>query len=351
VDFSLFYFADSASAQPRGRYGLLLDGARFADARGFAAVWTPERHFHEFGGLYPQPAVTGAAVAAVTERVAVRAGSVVAPLHHPLRIAEDWAVVDNLSHGRAGVSLASGWNAVDFALRPEAYAARRDSVIATVHTLRALWRGETTTVVDGAGHEAVVKAFPPPVQPEIPLWITSAGSRQTFEAAGRAGTGVLTHLLGQSFDELAQKIAAYRAALAARPDHDGWMGHVALMLHAFLGEDPGQVRACVQEPFTAYLKSSFGLIARSSASVVPGFDPDRLRASDIDFLVRRSFETYYASSGLFGTVDQAGTVVRRARAAGVDELACLIDFGVPEGQVLAGLEHLDQLRREHTQAV
>ena len=59
VDFSLFYFsADQGSEQP---YRLLMEGARYADQNGFAAVWTPERHFHEFGGLYPNPAVTGAA--------------------------------------------------------------------------------------------------------------------------------------------------------------------------------------------------------------------------------------------------------------------------------------------------
>ena len=42
---------------------LLLEGAKFADANGFCAVWTPERHFHAFGGPYPNPSVTGAAVA------------------------------------------------------------------------------------------------------------------------------------------------------------------------------------------------------------------------------------------------------------------------------------------------
>lgn len=101
MDFSLFYFANNDTEQ-QDCYRLLLEGARFADDHGFTAVWTPERHFHAFGGLYPNPAVTGAAVAAVTKRVAVRAGSVVAPLHHPMRIAEEWSVVDNLSNGRAG---------------------------------------------------------------------------------------------------------------------------------------------------------------------------------------------------------------------------------------------------------
>src|SRR4029453_9228783 len=114
------YFADDAEAD-KDKYRLLLDGARFADAHGFAAVWTPERHFHAFGGLYPNPSVTRAALAAVTERIEIRAGSVVLPLHHPLRVAEEWAVVDNLSNGRVGLAFASGWHADDFVLRPESY--------------------------------------------------------------------------------------------------------------------------------------------------------------------------------------------------------------------------------------
>ncbi|MER7913537.1 MupA/Atu3671 family FMN-dependent luciferase-like monooxygenase [Streptomyces sp. NPDC096068] len=345
MDFSLFYFADGSAGGPRGRYDLLLDGARFADARGFSAVWTPERHFHEFGGLYPNPSVTAAAVAAVTEHIGIRAGSVVAPLHHPVRIAEEWSVVDNLSNGRAGISLASGWNAVDFALRPEGYVGRKDAVVETLDAVRALWRGEPLAVTDGAGKPAEVKVFPPPVQAELPAWVTSAGGPATFEAAGRAGAGVLTHLLGQDFDQLAEKIALYRKALADRPGHDGRPGHVALMLHTFLGEDPAEVRETVREPFTAYLKSSFRLIARSAGSILQGFDVDKLRESDIDFLVRRSFDTYYHSSGLFGTVEQGKAVVARAREAGVDELACLIDFGVPHERVLAGLEVLDELKR------
>ena len=100
ISFSLFYFAAGEDAAADG-YRLLLEGARFADRNGFEAVWTPERHFHAFGGLYPNPSVTGAALAAITENVGIRAGSVVLPLHSPIRVAEEWAVVDNLSR-RAG---------------------------------------------------------------------------------------------------------------------------------------------------------------------------------------------------------------------------------------------------------
>ena len=216
MDFSLFYFADSASAAVNDRYRLLTEGAKFADTHGFAAVWTPERHFHEFGGHYPNPAVTSAAIAAITQRVAIRAGSVVAPLHHPIRIAEEWSVVDNLSGGRAGISFASGWHAVDFVLQPDNYTRRRDILVDTVETVRALWRGEAARFVDGTGAEAAVRIYPPPVQPELPIWITSAGSAETFELAGKLGAGVLTHLLGQEIDDLARKISIYREAFTVQ---------------------------------------------------------------------------------------------------------------------------------------
>jgi natural product biosynthesis luciferase-like monooxygenase protein len=339
MEFSLFYFADDAEGD-QDRYRLLIEGAKFADEHGFAAVWTPERHFHPFGGSYPNPAVTGAAVAAVTSRVSVRAGSVVAPLHPPVRIAEEWSVVDNLSNGRVGLSFASGWHAVDFAIRPESYAGRRDILVDTIDTVRSLWRKETVKLVDGAGEEVQVRIYPAPVQPELPVWLTSSGSPETFRTAGRLGVGVLTHLLGQGIDELAGKIAAYRAALPS-----GQPGHVALMLHTFLGADREAVRAKVRKPFSDYLRSSIGLIVRASGDILPGVDPDNLSPEDVEFLVERSFDRYFETGGLFGTVDDGLATLESLSTVGVDEVACLIDFVGDTDAVLDGLHHLDQLRQ------
>src|SRR5690606_36024297 len=75
-------------------YELLLDVAKFADTCGFKAVWTPERHFTAVGGAYPNPSILAAALATVTSKVKLRAGSITLPLHDPIRVAEEWAVVD-----------------------------------------------------------------------------------------------------------------------------------------------------------------------------------------------------------------------------------------------------------------
>ncbi len=251
--FSLFFFADCDAEQARAQYDFLFRASEFADRAGMEAVWVPERHFHRFGGLFPNPSVTAAALAARTQHIAIRAGSVVAPLHNPVRIAEEWSLVDNISHGRAGVSFASGWNPRDFVLAPGTFAERRQTTISHIDTVRRLWRGETLTMTSGpTAHE--LELFPKPIQPELPVWLTASNAIETFRQAGEMGVSVLTHLLHNSFAELEDKITAYRRAW--REHHgDAHAGKVTVMVHTFIGESERAVREAVQQPFMDYLRA------------------------------------------------------------------------------------------------
>ena len=93
----------------------------------------------------------------------------VLPLHHPLRVAEEWAVVDNLSGGRVGLCVASGWHANDFALRPEAYGHHRELMYEHLDTVRRLWSGEAVTATSGSGEDVELRIYPRPVQSMPPL--------------------------------------------------------------------------------------------------------------------------------------------------------------------------------------
>ncbi|MFI6218913.1 MupA/Atu3671 family FMN-dependent luciferase-like monooxygenase [Nocardia salmonicida] len=339
MDLSLFFFA-SNSADARANYTLLLDAVKFADANGFAAVWTPERHFHTFGGAYPNPAVTSAALATVTSNISIRAGSVVAPLHDPLRIAEEWSVVDNLSNGRSGVAFASGWHTDDFVFQPERYEDRRKTTISTIESVRALWQGDSVTRIGGDGMPTSVSLAPRPVQPELPMWLTSAGSSETFQAAGNTGMGLLTHLLGQTTTALAERIAEYRSAfLAARTDDSA--AHVAVMAHTFLDRDGDHARALAREPFANYLTESFDLVSRLQTVDASA----AMSANDIGLLVDRAVDRYMTTSGIFGSPREAMRMIDSLRDIGVDEVACLIDFGLPHETVMRGLEYLASLGR------
>ena len=354
LDFSLFYFASADSASNADQYRLLLEGAKFADENGFDAVWTPERHFHEFGGLYPNPSVISAALAVSTSRVKIRAGSVVAPLHHPARIAEEWALVDNLSGGRTGIAFASGWQPDDFLLRPENYADRTGALMQCIADVRALWRGERRSFPGPLGKDVAVRIFPRPAQPELPFWITSAGNPETFASAGRVGAFILTHLLGQSVEEVAAKTEAYRRAWR-EAGHPG-EGHVTLMLHSFVGEDAEAVRSIVHGPLVDYLRTSTNLLKQYAWSF-PAFkrpagsdaadQPDlaSLSAEETEALLEHAFDRYFETSGLFGTPEDCLALIRRLQAIGVDEIGCLIDFGIPTATVLKHLPALNRLRQ------
>lgn len=336
IEFGLFFFASDAQQRDSQRYQLLFDSARFADAHGFNSVWLPERHFHKFGGLYPNPAVLGAALATITQRVRIRAGSVVLPLHNPVRVAEDWSVVDNLSDGRVDVAFATGWNPDDFVLAQDNYRTRVDVMRSGMECVQQLWRGEAISLPNGVGESRSVRIFPTPIQPDLATWVTCSGGVERFQMAGELGANVLTALLFQSVDELADKITAYRKA-RAQHGHDAEAGRVTVMLHTFVGDDDTAVRQTVQGPFKSYLADSVDLWRRG-AEALEDLD-DRSRNKVLDF----AFERYYRTNGLFGTPDTALSMVESLHRAGADEIACLIDFGVAAPTVLDGLESLATL--------
>ena len=356
MEFSLYYWGNDDGVGS-DKYKLLLEGAKFADKNGFCAVWTPERHFHAFGGPYPNPSVTGAAVAAVTENIGVRAGSCVAPLHHPARIAEEWAVIDNLTNGRAGMAIASGWQPDDFVLRPENTPPNNHAAMfQTIEDVRKLWTGEAVEFPTQSGEPFAVVTQPRPVSKQLDLWVTTAGNPETWKKAGEVGANILTHLLGQSIDEVAEKIELYHTALRDA-GHDPANHKVTLMLHTFVGHDRDAVRAVVQEPMKDYLRAAAGLI-KQYAWAFPAFkkpkgvsnpfqiDLGSLEPEEMEGILDFAFERYFEDSGLFGTVDDCLNRVDDLKRIGVSEVACLIDYGIPVAQVLNGLIPLAEVLRQ-----
>jgi acyl-CoA synthetase (AMP-forming)/AMP-acid ligase II len=198
--------------------------------------------------------------------------------------------------------------------------------------------------------------FPPPVQREPRIWITASGSPETFAMAGRMGAYVLTNLLVMKPEELIANVAAYRTAYRDA-GHQG-EGHITLMLHTFVGRTLEEVRAKVRGPFMEYLRTSTDLINKArweltafakaddrSAAGGATMNLDDLPPEDMDAILDHAFERYFASAGLFGTPQTCLATVDRLGDLGVDEIACLIDFGVDADSVLASLPLLDELRR------
>ncbi|MEU0807715.1 MupA/Atu3671 family FMN-dependent luciferase-like monooxygenase [Streptomyces sp. NPDC005970] len=343
-EVSLYFFGDyPEGTAPEDSYELIADAARFADSHGFHALWLPERHFHTFGGPFPNPAVLASALARETSRIRLNAGSVVLPLHDPIRVAEEWSMADNLSHGRIGIGCASGWHARDFVFFPERFGHHKELMYEQAEQVRALWRGEPLRRPGGAG-ETEVRLFPRPVQDTPPMFTAIVGNPDSYARAARHDMGVVTNLMSQSPEQLAEHIALYRRT---REEHglDPDAGRVVVLLHTYLTDDPDEARRQAYEPLSRYMRSSLSLFGQVANSLGHSVDIDGVGDETLDAIFRRAYGRYCDQRSLIGSPESCRPVVDALREAGVDEIAALVDFGVSPDRLRAGLPHLERLRR------
>jgi alkanesulfonate monooxygenase SsuD/methylene tetrahydromethanopterin reductase-like flavin-dependent oxidoreductase (luciferase family) len=162
-------------------YAEHLDFIAWTETLGFDNVWLAEHHGIEDGYL-PSPLMIGAAIAARTKTIRIGTGVALAPFYHPVRLAEDAAVLDVLSNGRFELTLGIGY--LDFEADAYGFELKKRGRLSDelLQIIRLLWLGETVTF-DGEFFKIKnARIFPLPIQkPGIPLFIggvTAPGFRR-----------------------------------------------------------------------------------------------------------------------------------------------------------------------------
>ena len=340
MDFSVYFFGNYPAEYRPDKYQLIIEAAKFADRNGFKAIWIPERHFHAVGGFSPNPSVIAAALARETRRLQLRGGSVVLPLHHPVRVAEEWAMVDNLSDGRAGISIASGWHPNDFVFAPGAFDRRREICWEGYEIIQKLWRGEEVEFPTGSEGRINAKLHPMPKQSRLPAWLTCI-HKESYIKAGELGMGVLGYTMNTTIDELAEKIRLYRQSFS-KNGHDPRHANVTILLHTFVGTDVDSARAIARQPMREYLRA---YLDNSQKRLETQFNGASVSEEDVQYLLDRAFDDYVNGKALIGSPESCSPIVAQMKKMGVDEIGCFVDFGINPETVLAQLPHISELQR------
>jgi alkanesulfonate monooxygenase SsuD/methylene tetrahydromethanopterin reductase-like flavin-dependent oxidoreductase (luciferase family) len=225
-----------------------------ADRLGIHSLWFTEHHKFDDGYL-SQPLTFAAAVAARTSRARIGTAVLVAPLHHPARLAEEAALVDLISNGRLEIGLGAGYRKPEYELYGASMDGRYGQTDAQIRTLRSLWGDGGVT--------------PQPVQHPIPLWLGYLGP-QGAGRAGRLGTGLLT--------ANAAMWIYYREALVSA-GHDPSDGRMAGGIQGWVSDDPERDWVWVSEHLEYQLNSYRRHMVEGTDQPIPRpVDVDKVRS-------------------------------------------------------------------------
>jgi probable F420-dependent oxidoreductase len=232
-----------------------------AERAGFDSVWLSEHHFLD-DGYMPSLFVAAAAIAQATERVEIGTAVLLAPLHHPLRIAEDAATLDLISRGRFILGLGAGWRPEEFEVFGVGLDERASRMRETVAVLRLAWSKETFSF-DGKHYRFDnVNVTPKPAH-DVPIWL-GGFAPAAIRRAGRIADGFLGSSSGTSGIEGFSQAKAIALEGVQAAGRDASRFALALHVPVFTSEDPDPWQAV--KPYYHYLRWKYPDMANARGS-------------------------------------------------------------------------------------
>jgi probable F420-dependent oxidoreductase len=214
-------------------YRETLDLVRLAEALGFDSAWVSEHHGSSDGYL-PSLLPMLAAFAAVTERMRLGTGIVLTPFHDPLRLAEDAAVVDQLSDGRLILGLGIGWREEEFRMFGVPMRERLQRTVETVEVLRRAWTGRRFSFEGRSYRYDRAKVTPPPARPGGPPIYLGGYAERAIRRAGRLADGYITD--ADAVEEVQPSLALFDEGARGVGKDPRTMG-LALLQNAFVSRN------------------------------------------------------------------------------------------------------------------
>jgi natural product biosynthesis luciferase-like monooxygenase protein len=292
-----------------------IDHLASAEPLGFDSIWVNEHHFHRYGGMLPALPTMLAALSQRTTRVRLGTSVVVLPLHHPLQVAEQLAMVDLMSGGRLEFGIGRGFVAHDYEVLGVPYADAQARLMEGLEVILKAWAGAAFSHEGTYFQAHDLELWPQPAQrPHPPVWIACSRSPASFEWTARQGYNLLTIGYLHPIATLAELTRVYRQAFEAAGH--GRKPAIGTHFHTVVAEDRGEARRIAESGLREHVRLNRESRSLAKLEAAPEAEPvsvehlvdeGRLIAGDPD--------------------DCARTLLRISQETGCTEAHCLFQFG------------------------
>jgi alkanesulfonate monooxygenase SsuD/methylene tetrahydromethanopterin reductase-like flavin-dependent oxidoreductase (luciferase family) len=333
MDFGYFTLSDNHYADnSRDANQFVADitaEAILADELSMHSAWIGEHHFNSLGVL-SCPDLVLAYIAARTRHIRLAPAVTVLPLHHPIRVAEQWATLDLLSNGRVDFAAGRGYDRREYEPFHVSFADNQSIFEEGMELVRRLWGAQGRISHHGTHYQFDdVRITPKPVQQPLPAYVASF-SKPSIELAARLGCGLI--------------VAPFAAAMSF-----GGLKQVADLYHescAKFGTNPGRLMCSYFTHFADNAAQEAAQRARQiryyKECVIPAFPGDPKTAPPsyryfidmVDRLHKVRPEDLTENSVLLGSSGRITETLKKVEAAGFAEVILYFNVGLkPHVQV------------------
>lgn len=212
MDLSLFYLPTwrEGYGQTLTRYfEEMTESIKLADELGWTRALTTEHHFHYYGGAVPNPAVILAAWARETKNIRLAPAVSLMQLRDPLKVAEDYALVDHLSGGRCDMGVAKGFVPHEFDAFHIDQAEVPERIAEGLEICQKFWAGSPFAFEGKFFNFEKLQPWPPAVNGALPIWNAASNSKKSFINAAARGYRLMMNHYPMSADAVAEKFGWY----------------------------------------------------------------------------------------------------------------------------------------------
>jgi alkanesulfonate monooxygenase SsuD/methylene tetrahydromethanopterin reductase-like flavin-dependent oxidoreductase (luciferase family) len=307
----------------------IIDEAVYAEEVGLYSAWIGEHHFSTLGVL-SCPDLVLANVAARTRHIRLAPAVTVLPLHHPIRVAEQWATLDLISGGRVDFAAGRGYDRREYDPFRVSFDDNQAIFEEGMEVVRRLWAADGPISHHGKHYQFDDVAITPrPVQRPIPSYVASF-SRPSIELAGRLGCNLIVapFAAAMTFGGLRQVRDLYDETCAR---HGKPAGRLMCSYFLHFAETPGEEAAARARQIRYYKECATAAFPGDPATAPPSY---RYFIEIVDRLTKVRPEDLGENSVLLGSSAQIIDTLKKVEAAGIAEVILYVNVGLkPHPQV------------------